>query len=269
MKTKICPNCKKQYEKNSVFCSSKCYYSFPKSEEIKRKISEALKDKAKSAETCRKISDSTKGKPKPWNIGSRNPNYQNKAQSKAKEKFLQACKIRGQVWTAEHKKQHSKTMSGPANKMRGKKHTLVTIKQISNTKIEQYKNGLVKFKQYRISKAEKEIADFLKENKIEFVPQYQIQGISYIYDFYIPKLNLIIEYQGDYWHANPMKYNSGSLIKIKNVGETLVDDIWKKDKKKFDLAVEKGYVVNYIWESDYKKSNLELVKQLIKEIKIA
>jgi len=50
------------------------------------------------------------------------------------------------------------------------------------------------------SKGEKEICDFLKENKIEFILHRGIRGCKNIkllpFDFYLPKYNLYIEYQG-------------------------------------------------------------------------
>ena len=56
----------------------------------------------------------------------------------------------------------------------------------------------------------------------------------------------IIEFFGDYWHGNPIKYSPTDLIRKK-----LVSSIWEHDKNKiFDLT-ENGYDVLVIWENDY------------------
>ena len=48
---------------------------------------------------------------------------------------------------------------------------------------------------------EKEFQKMLKELKVKFETQ-KIVG-NKIFDFYIPHLNLLLEVDGDYWHANP------------------------------------------------------------------
>lgn len=46
------------------------------------------------------------------------------------------------------------------------------------------------------SKGENVIRDFLIKNKIEYKREYKIPGYSYRYDFYLPKINMLIEYDG-------------------------------------------------------------------------
>ena len=56
----------------------------------------------------------------------------------------------------------------------------------------------------RLSKKENEICKILKKMGYQIESSFKIE--TKICDVYIPKLNLIIEYFGDYWHCNPNKY---------------------------------------------------------------
>ena len=116
----------------------------------------------------------------------------------------------------------------------------------------------------KISKAEKEIKQYLDSRGIESITQYWVKGIPYYYDFYLPKYNLIIEYNGDYWHANPKKFKSGEYLNIANRGSILVDDIWKRDFEKKEAIEKLRYNLIYIWENDYKLLKYSLLDEIIK-----
>lgn len=206
-----------------------------------------------------------KGRPKPNIRGENNPNFGNKSQHNngGYEKLCKAAKKRGQAWDEELRRQHSERMSGPSNAMRGKKHSKETKEKISITKIRQYENGEIKFNAINSSSQELEISNYFKDNNINFVQQFQIYGHSFFYDFYLPELNIIIEFNGDYWHANPEKYKSGTTLNIQNAEPVLVDKIWERDKLKRIIAEENGYKIFYIWESDYKKFGFKCVEEII------
>lgn len=69
---------------------------------------------------------------------------------------------------------------------------------------------------------EKILYDYLKLKKIKFVPQKRIE--FYLVDAYIPSLNLVIEADGDYWHALPeTKWRDKSKnTYLKNRGYNLI-----------------------------------------------
>lgn len=50
---------------------------------------------------------------------------------------------------------------------------------------------------------EKEIMKVLKKSKLDYIFQFRPKDFSMIYDFYIPKMNLLIEFDGVYWHSLP------------------------------------------------------------------
>jgi len=62
----------------------------------------------------------------------------------------------------------------------------------------------------RTHKREKDILNYLKNNKIEFSYHFTFRDITckYIVDFYIPQINTIIEYNGKQ-HYVPVEYFGG------------------------------------------------------------
>lgn len=114
-------------------------------------------------------------------------------------------------------------------------------------------------KGYIRSKAEDELINVLVAHNIEVIPNYKIKSKSF--DIFIPKYNLLIEYNGDYWHCNPKKYQSDyfNVRKSKTAKE-----IWDYDYNKLDLAKTNGYNIEVIWESDYKK-NKKIIQNLIEK----
>lgn len=111
------------------------------------------------------------------------------------------------------------------------------------------------------SKPEKEIEKLLKELGMEVKRTHKIN--EYICDIFIPKLNLIIEYNGDYCHCNPSKYKSDYLHPHK---KKTSEEIWKDDKIRIDNIKNYGYNLEVVWESEYKgKTTLkEIIKKYVK-----
>ena len=85
---------------------------------------------------------------------------------------------------------------------------------------------------------------FLEALDIEFVHSYYINTKDYhfIFDFYLPEHNILIEVDGDFWHCNPKTHHSPTCktqeINIKN------------DKIKDKWAQENGYKLLRFWEDD-------------------
>ena len=69
----------------------------------------------------------------------------------------------------------------------------------------------------------------------------------------------IIEYNGDYWHANPKFYEKDYCFKDK----VCASDIWEKDNKKRLFAEERGYKVLTVWDSDYKKDKTSVLEKCL------
>ena len=72
--------------------------------------------------------------------------------------------------------------------------------------------------------------------------------------------NKIIEFNGDYWRANPDKYKGTDFIKSKNM---YADEIWQYDKLKLECAKRNGYEVLIIWESEWVENEEGVIKKCI------
>ena len=101
-----------------------------------------------------------------------------------------------------------------------------------------------------VSKQEIRVASILEALGIKHKRNVWVGGFNY--DFHLIGYgNLLLEYQGDYWHANPAIYNARD--KIKYPGKTkLASTVWKHDYLKQSVAARNGYTVIYLWESEAK-----------------
>jgi hypothetical protein len=184
-------------------------------------------------------------------VGSGNPFYNKKH---TKETINKISKTKTGVSTSDHMKQEKyremvrkvalKTFSNPELK---KKLSLSLKERIAKGEL----------KSYNRSKAEDELISYLRSIGLEVIPNFLIE--SKIFDLYIPKFNLLIEYNGDYWHCNPKKYQPNYINKKKN---KTAKEIWEYDKNKIDLARKNNYSYEVIWELDYKKDK-SILKNII------
>lgn len=72
-------------------------------------------------------------------------------------------------------------------------------------------------------------------------------------DFYDTKTNKIIEFNGDFWHANPEIYDENAIIPL--VRKKFAKEIWMKDQNKLETLRNAGYEVLVIWEKEWKEDN--------------
>jgi G:T-mismatch repair DNA endonuclease (very short patch repair protein) len=124
-------------------------------------------------------------------------------------------------------------------------------------------NKLKLFKGGSVSKGETILFEYLQKEKIPCKKQHAIQkdDISYyVYD--IVYQNKIIEYNGDFWHANPKKYKRCDVLRLPN-NTTTAEKIWKKDQGKIQFAQDQGYEVLIVWESDFKENKEEVLTKCI------
>lgn len=86
------------------------------------------------------------------------------------------------------------------------------------------------------------------------------------YDFVDTYRKIVIEFNGDYWHANPTKYHPDDKLDHKGGNIVLAKDVWKKDEEKFNLMKNEGYNVIVVWESDYLSNKEKMVNRIIDEL---
>jgi hypothetical protein len=109
------------------------------------------------------------------------------------------------------------------------------------------------------SMGEKIIYNFLKNNSIKFEYQKTFEWLKnrkhmYI-DFFIPKMNVAIEYQGKQ-HFTPVRYSNKTEKELLKEYKTIV----KRDKIKEKLCLEHGINVEYI---SYTDDIIEKIKDII------
>lgn len=220
-----------------------------------------------------RLSKEKSGIPQPRFAGENNPNFGGRYSHdpEIREKMLKAIHERGGTWGEEECQIHSERMKSPKhNWMIGKQHRDETKRVLSEAQRKRWAEGEyegVSHHQKRVSRAETEIQNLLSTTYPDTEFQKHFNGVSYQYDFFIPSLKLIIEYQGDYWHFNPKKYQAGSYVTRPHKGKVLVDDIWARDERKKSEAEGLGYVVAYFWESDFKEYGLGFILDLIETYK--
>lgn len=112
----------------------------------------------------------------------------------------------------------------------------------------------------RNTKPELQLAELLRVSGINFVSQMMLPHVYC--DFYLPEYNLIIEVDGDYWHANPEQFLPDDLIGPK---KTSARQIWENDRKKEDRIKSHGHKVMRIWASSLKsKTAQQLVEDIVR-----
>lgn len=79
--------------------------------------------------------------------------------------------------------------------------------------------------------------------------------------------NIIIEFNGSFWHANPQKYTEEDIICFPGNKNISAKDIWARDSHKISTAENLGYKVITIWDLDFKEDPKNAIKRCIDFIK--
>ena len=233
---RTCPKCRNLIETKSkdktIACRnhlnkiSKSSLCKPCSFESQKGEGNSFYGKKHSETTINKISTSRKGKGMGNSNSMSNPVWRKKSSDNLKKK-----------WASGELEETRKLMSEHMKKTR---------------RLGKIKSGIT-------SRKEKEIIEFLKEYNIQSIQSYRVD--TKICDIYIPSLNLIIEYFGDYWHCNPNKYPEDYFNKKKGMS---AKEIWDYDKNKIDLILSYGYNLEVVWENELKHDNKKIITILEK-----
>lgn len=146
---------------------------------------------------------------------------------------------------------------------KGKKgiYTKETIEKIRNSTIKQMKEGKIKK-----TKIEIIFENFLIENDIKYVYSFIYKKRQF--DFYLKDYNLIIEINGDYWHANPKFWDIyGNDNNKKKLYETQKMKI-KDDIIKEKMIEDSNYKFIKFWEDDIHNNFSLIIETLIKKFNI-
>ena len=234
--TRICPNCKKEVDVTTTHPTTTC-----------RNYFKVIKDNS----VCKKcLGDVMTGK--------RNPFYGKKHSDKTKEQISKSRvgKATGEnnsMANSEHRKKARQNL-----KEKWDSGQLEYVRKIMSDKLKETRK-LGKIKSVIRSKTEKQIINEIK--KLGYVVKHSHKVDTKICDIFLPQFNLIIEYNGDYWHCNPKKYDPDYFNQKK---QKTAKELWEYDKNKIDLIKEKGYNLEIVWESDLKEDNT-IINKLIKK----
>jgi len=129
-------------------------------------------------------------------------------------------------------------------------------------------NALFLAKHRTTSKPQIELFDALKERysteDLQLEKSISLTSGKRIFaDIVFISHKIIVEYNGDYWHCNPYKYE-GNYYNLKK--QMLANDIWLKDKERLKLIQNSGFKVFVVWENDFKNNRDETLGSLIQHI---
>lgn len=120
------------------------------------------------------------------------------------------------------------------------RHALLTCQQIQDGKTGKAYNKL-----------ESVVAGLLNEAGIVYEQQYRIG--RFLFDFFLPDSNTLIEVHGTFWHADPRRYANKPLSKIQQ--RNLAND-----SRKAERAIKDGYGFVVLWEYDVYHSQNPLAR---------
>jgi len=231
---RLCPMCKNTIQTKSKDKSIACRNHF---------------NKLKGTSLCKSCSLKLQA-------GEGNPFYGKKHSDKSKQEISKnkIGKNTGEKNSMANKKCRKK--AGDAIRKKWKNGEMEHVRKIFSDTLKETRR-LGKIKSCNVSKKEGEIIKIIEKMGYEVLPSYQVD--TKICDIYIPKLNLIVEYNGDYWHCNPKKYKSDYFNQKK---QQFAKDIWEYDRKKLELVRSYGYNLEVVWETDLKHDN-NLIKKII------
>ena len=127
---------------------------------------------------------------------------------------------------------------------------------LNNGKSENYILHCPKCNNTSVSLAESEICNFLKENGIEYIPQYPIENKKL--DIYIPKFNLAIEH-----HGPDHSFGVDSYKRFNNVNQESENKNFHLNRH--DLCKKHNIDLVHIFASDWKNKNKkEIWKSILK-----
>lgn len=124
-----------------------------------------------------------------------------------------------------------------------------TIEKIRNATLRQLESEI-----YRKTRIEVRVEKFLIEKNIPYQYSFIINKVQF--DFYLKESNILIECDGDYWHANPKFYPDESkwYHTQKRIRE--------KDLMKNEIAKQLGMTLLRFWEDDI-MNDFEFVEKCI------
>lgn len=137
----------------------------------------------------------------------------------------------------------------------------------SNTMKARWENNLIEWHAHRgpnYSKDELRFGDLLREalgdNASKLITKFKLERDDYPKHYWCPDFkyeNFIIEFDGDYWHANG--YDDNEIVHHNITAK----EIRERDEMKNAAYRRAGFSVIRIWQSDFKQDNSACVNHVL------
>lgn len=102
------------------------------------------------------------------------------------------------------------------------------------------------------SKVEQDFFEKLQSRSPFQLEQHKIirfsNGHKAIVDIFVPRLGLVIEYYGDFWHANPNLHSHDKMI-----FDRTAKQVWDHDRKRQEM-IEEQFTFLKVWQCDGEES---------------
>jgi G:T-mismatch repair DNA endonuclease (very short patch repair protein) len=106
-----------------------------------------------------------------------------------------------------------------------------------------------------ISKGQRKLYEMILNKYSDAKLEYYLENVGKSVDIFIPSKNKIIEYFGDYWHCNPIRYtNEYYHVQIHKTAQ----EVWKNDSDRIQHFINNGYDVSVVWESELRSKNYKI-----------
>lgn len=110
-----------------------------------------------------------------------------------------------------------------------------------------------------IVKDRKDKERFMFGEREKIIKDEKLHSFFYPVDFFDTETKRIIEFNGDYWHANPEIFEANDTISLSR--NQIAKNIWEKDQIKKQTLEENGYEVLVIWERDVNKDKKGVIQK--------
>lgn len=113
------------------------------------------------------------------------------------------------------------------------------------------------YPQHGSSKISARLFEALSIDDAEYKPKTKEHSVGrLLVDFRIG--TKVIEFYGDYWHANPAKFKPDDVV---GKGQWPAKTVWKKDADRIKAIEEQGYQVKIVWERDFKRHPDKVIQE--------
>lgn len=102
---------------------------------------------------------------------------------------------------------------------------------------------------------------FYINNMQEWYVKDSVMNCTFFIDFFVKDIKKGIEFNGDYWHANPSKYTPEIIINYPNNISKTAKEIWDVDNYKLTALKKHPDVedILIVWENDYRTNPEKII----------